>query len=189
MSKPRGRPFQPGNKFGRGRPKGRQNNATLEAQQLLADNAKALTTKCILQAMQGDKAAMRLCMERLVAPRREGSLSFPRMRIKTVADVDRALEQVLKLIAAGQITAVEGESLAQILEHRRVAIEAVEFEQRLRKLEENGANNKGAENETGPETTVGNAGNSDRGERNQPAASGSTVGDRSGRHVRSHRRA
>lgn len=139
MKKIRGRPFQPGNKLGQGRPKGSRNTATLEAQQLLAENAKAITTKCILLAMQGDKIALRLCMERIAAPRRDVNVRFPFTPVKTAADVHAAMERTLQLIATGRLTPAEGELLTRILESRRMAIETVQMEERIAKLEENAA--------------------------------------------------
>lgn len=136
MKKPRGRPFQPGHPGGPGRPKGRKNNTTLEVQQLLGENAKALTTKCIVLAMQGQPAALRLCMDRLIAPHRDAHVRFGGTQIKTAADVDRALERTWKLIARGEIAPAEGESLARILMVRKAMIETAEFDERLRRLEE-----------------------------------------------------
>jgi hypothetical protein len=136
MKKPRGKPFQPGNPGGPGRGKGRKNSVTLETQQLLAEKAKALTTKCMLLAMQGHPVALRLCMERLMAPRRDTTVRVRATRIKTAADVDRALAQVWKRIAGGEITPAEGELLARVLMARTATIETTEFEPRLRRVEE-----------------------------------------------------
>jgi hypothetical protein len=43
----RGRPFQPGSHFGRGRPKGSPNKKTLQAQKLFEDNAAAIMALAI----------------------------------------------------------------------------------------------------------------------------------------------
>ena len=136
MNKPRGRPFRPGNPGGPGRPKGRKNNVTLEVQRLLAEHAKPLLTKCIVKALQGDMTAMRLCIDRLMAPRRDSNLSFAFLRVRTAADVERAQEQLRKLIANGELTPAEGELVARILASRIQTIETVQHEERIRKLEE-----------------------------------------------------
>jgi len=52
----RGRPFEPGNKLGRGRPRGSRNKTTLVAGELLHSYALALMRKAIALALQGDIA-------------------------------------------------------------------------------------------------------------------------------------
>jgi hypothetical protein len=74
MNTPRGRPFPPGNTLGRGRPKGSRNKTKAPGQQLLEDNAELLARKCLVLAMQGDRSAMRLCMERILPARRDTSI-------------------------------------------------------------------------------------------------------------------
>jgi len=63
-----GSPFQPGNRFGRGRPQGSRNKATIALQKMLDGCGESITRKCALMAMQGDPTALRLCMERLIPP-------------------------------------------------------------------------------------------------------------------------
>ena len=50
------------------------------AEALLDGEAEALTRKAIEMAKQGDITAMRLCLDRLVAPRRERCVEFPTAR-------------------------------------------------------------------------------------------------------------
>ena len=52
-----------------GRPVGSRNAATELAQALLDGEADALIRKCVEMALDGDRTAMKLCLERLV-PRR-----------------------------------------------------------------------------------------------------------------------
>ena len=72
----RGKPFEPGNTCGRGRPKGSRNQATIALQHMLDGHGEAITKKCALMALQGDPVALRLCMDRLLAPRREPPAKF-----------------------------------------------------------------------------------------------------------------
>lgn len=74
MSKPRGRPFAPGNTLGRGRPKGSRNKAQSPGQDLLDEYAPHLVRKCISMAMQGDPGALRICMDRISPPRKNASI-------------------------------------------------------------------------------------------------------------------
>lgn len=75
MNRPRGRPFQPSNKYGRGRPKGSRNKATRAAQRLLEEHSEPLVRRCIIEAMKGNMPALRLCMERVY--RRRAKRQFP----------------------------------------------------------------------------------------------------------------
>jgi hypothetical protein len=64
----RGKPFQAGNP---GRPKGSKNATTLLMESLLDGQAQALTQKAIELALTGDMAALRLCLERVLPPRKD----------------------------------------------------------------------------------------------------------------------
>jgi hypothetical protein len=136
MSEPRGRPFQPGNTFGRGRPKGSPNKTTKRMQAMLEKYSDSILGKCIAMALKGDRGALRLCVERLFPARRDGLVQVPRLELQTIADVAASSERVLQSIARGQITPMEGETLSRILEDRRRVIETSELEVRIKELEE-----------------------------------------------------
>ena len=86
MSKPRGRPFSPGNTFGRGRPKGSRNKAKAPGQQLLDQYSESLTRKCIAMALQGDQRALRICMERINPARQDACVQLSLPSIRTAQD-------------------------------------------------------------------------------------------------------
>jgi len=132
----RGRPFQPGNTYGRGRPPGSRNRTTRVCQDTLDSHAESLTKKCLLMAHQGNTTAMRLCMERLLPARRHRLLQFKLPPVKTIADVDAASESVVDAVARGQLTPAEGQSFSLMLEGRRRVIETQELEPRIRALED-----------------------------------------------------
>ena len=71
MNKAPGKPFQHGNTLGRGRPQGSRNKATIALQEMLDGHGESITRRCALLALQGDPTAMRLCMERLIPPRKD----------------------------------------------------------------------------------------------------------------------
>lgn len=136
MNKPRGRPFQPGNKLGRGRPKGSRTKAKSPGHQLLDDYSEHLTRKCIALAMQGDRSALRICMERISPARRDACIQMGLPAIKTAQDVDKAAEKVTQAIRRGDLTPGEGNTMMNILESRSGVIERVQLESRLEKLDE-----------------------------------------------------
>jgi len=131
----RGTPFQQGNKFGRGRPKGSRNKTTRALQQLLNEHAEALMRKCVLMALQGDITALRLCISLLPA-RRQAALQLKLPPVTTTADIAEAHNAVLKGVTSGKLTPAEGQALASIVEARRRVIETQELEARLQRLEE-----------------------------------------------------
>jgi hypothetical protein len=135
MSQVRGRPFAPGNKFGRGRPAGSRNKATAAREQMLDSHGDAITKKCALMALQGDPTALRLCMERLLPPRKQHAVIFKMPPIATAADVGQGFETLLQAVARGQLTPAEGQVIASMLENRRRSIETEELERRMQALE------------------------------------------------------
>ncbi len=132
----RGRPFQPGNKYGRGRPRGSRNKVARVCQDTLDSYAEALTKKCLYLALQGNPTAMRLCMERLTPGRRQRTLQFKMPPVKTIVDVAAASESVVNGVAHGRLTPAEGHAFSAMLEGRRHIIETQEQDQRIRALED-----------------------------------------------------
>jgi len=136
MSKPRGRPFPTGNKIGKGRPQGSRNKPKAPGQTLLDEYVLPLMGKCISMAMQGDRSAMRMCMERVNPTRQGASIRMSLPAIKTAGDIDNAAEKVTQAVRRGNITPAEGGIMMNLLESRSRVIEKVKTESRLEKLEE-----------------------------------------------------
>jgi hypothetical protein len=133
----RGRPFakgQSGNPGGR--PRGSMNRATRAAELLLEGEATALTRKAVELALAGDAAALRLCLDRTVAPRRERSVELALPPIHSAADILGAIKVVGGAVGRGTITPGEAVALSQMIETFLRAIDASDFENRLRRLEE-----------------------------------------------------
>jgi hypothetical protein len=57
-----------------GRPSGSRNRTTLLMESLLEGEAEQLTRKAIDLALDGDITALRLCLERLVPPRKDRTI-------------------------------------------------------------------------------------------------------------------
>jgi hypothetical protein len=131
----RGRPFQPGNRLGRGRPAGSRNRTTRAAQELLENHAENLMRRCLADALQGDKQAQRLCLERLLPPCRERPVGMQAPPITTAEELSRAWEKLWKKMGGGQFTPGEAQTMASMLEGRRRAMDTEDLERRLRRLE------------------------------------------------------
>lgn len=132
----RGRPFERG-KSGNpnGRPKGARNVATLLAEALLDGEADAITRKVIEKALEGDSTALRLCLERLLPPRRGRPVTFRLPEIKNASDAAKASMSLLAACAGGTLSSGEAsEIMALISSHVRI-LETTEIEARLAALE------------------------------------------------------
>jgi hypothetical protein len=128
----RGKPFAPGNP---GRPKGARHRATIAAEALLDGEADKLTRKAIDLALEGDTVALRLCLERLVPPRKERPISVDLPVIEDAKDHPGVIASIFAAVAAGDITPGEAQSLAAVLEQHRRSIEIADVITRLDALE------------------------------------------------------
>jgi uncharacterized protein DUF5681 len=137
--KQHGRPFQKGCSGNpQGRPLGARNAATVIAEQLLDGEAEAITRKVIELAKQGDLTALRLCLERILPPRRERPVNFRLPVINSVDHATKAMAAITTAVANGEMTLTEAAELSRVIESYVRAIEATEIERRLRLLEERG---------------------------------------------------
>jgi hypothetical protein len=135
MNRVRGRPFEPGNTLGRGRPKGSRNKSKSPGQGLFDEYAEHLTRKTISLALAGDKTALRLCMERISPARRDAVIQMNLPAISKAEDLDKAAEKVTQGLRRGIITPVEGNRVMNILEGRLKILETVEFAGRIETVE------------------------------------------------------
>ena len=91
-----------------GRPPGCRNHATRTAETLLDGEAEALTRKAVALALSGDALALRLCLDRVIAPRRDRPVHFDLPPIADIADVANAMAAVTATVAEGAITPARG---------------------------------------------------------------------------------
>jgi hypothetical protein len=136
VKKPRGRPFEPGNAFGRGRPKGSRNRDAAPAKKLLEEYTPHLTRKLIALALEGNGSALRICMERIMPPPRDACVPITLPKIKSAEDVASAAEKVTRGIGNGVLSPSEGETIMNILESQSRVIENAGTEKRVQKLED-----------------------------------------------------
>ena len=142
MSGLRGRPFAPGNTFGRGRPKGSSNKTNSQGDDLLGQYADSVKRKCVAMALQGNPQALRMCMERISPRRLDARIQLSWPKIRSAHDVEKAAEKITQAIQRGKISPLEGSKMMSILETRSRFMENANFESRLEKLEENLARSK-----------------------------------------------
>ena len=118
-----------------GRVLGSRNRATVIAEQLLDCEVRSLTRKALEMAMSGDAAAMRLCLDRIIGPRRERPLNFTLPPIEGAADLHTAMAAITGAVGRGELTTGEAWELSQVVDTFVRAIDATDFEHRLQRLE------------------------------------------------------
>lgn len=135
-----GRPFAKGRSGNPGgRPRGRRNAATLMAELLLEGQSEALAQKAVERALDGSDLALKLCLDRILAPRRERSVNFALPPIDSPADLAAALGAIAAAVAEGALTPGEACNLSQVAATFIRAIETADFERRLQAVERHDA--------------------------------------------------
>jgi len=119
-----------------GKPRGARHRTTLAAEALLDGEAEALTRKVVEMALAGDSTAMRLCLDRILPPRRERPFNFKLPALQSAGDAAGAMAAIASAVASAEITAGEAGELAKLVEAFVRALEASELDQRLRALEQ-----------------------------------------------------
>ena len=127
----RGKPFAAGNP---GRPKGARCRATIAAEALLDGEAESLTRKAVELALAGDTVALRLCLERLVPPRRDRPVVFNLPAVTRAGDHPEAIAAIISAVSAGELTPTEGEALAGLIERHRRSVEDISIDELLARI-------------------------------------------------------
>jgi hypothetical protein len=108
----------------------------MAVEQLLDGEAEALTRKLVEKALEGDVAALRLCFDRLLPPRRDRPVVFELPKIESAKDALAASSAILAACAAGKLSPSEAaEVMALVATHARM-FEVTETEAGLTALEE-----------------------------------------------------
>jgi hypothetical protein len=136
---PKGR-FQKGQS---GNPKGRalgsRNKATQNAELLLDGEAEALTRRALELALEGDRAALKLCLERIIPPRRSRPVPLGVPPVSGTGDLGATMAAITNAAIAGRITPGEAAELARVVEIFVRAVETSDFDRRLEELEQRNA--------------------------------------------------
>ena len=134
--KQRGRPFEKGTSGNpSGRPRGSRNATTLALEVLLDGQAQALTQKAIDLALTGDIPALRLCLDRILPPRKDRPVSFTLPPINRAQDAAAVASAVLAAVASGEITPTDAAEVGKLIDSFVKAFETAELAERLERLE------------------------------------------------------
>src|SRR5690242_16581472 len=119
-----------------GKPKGARHRVTLAAEALLDGEAEGLSRKAVELALQGDTVALRLCLERILPPRKDRPAPVRLPTLETAADAAQATAAIVQAVAAGELTPSEATELSKLVEIFARTLEVSEFETRLAALEQ-----------------------------------------------------
>ena len=97
--------------------------------------AGALTTKAIELALAGDMAALRLCIDRLLPPRKDRPISFALPDMSGPQHAVSTMSAVLAAVAAGDITPSEAGEIGKLIEMYVRTVEANDLAKRIEQLE------------------------------------------------------
>ena len=129
----RGRPFAPGNP---GRPHGARHHVTRAVEVLMEGEHERLTRIAIDKALDGDTAALRLCLDRIARPRRDAPISIELPPVRSAAEAAEASASVLASVARGEVTPDEAGRIMALLEAHKSILAAGDLELRIAALEE-----------------------------------------------------
>jgi hypothetical protein len=134
--KQRGAPFQKGRSGNpKGKPIGARHKATVLAEKLMQDDAKAIVAAVLTAAKAGDMTAARLVLDRIAPVRRGRPVCLDLPKIETASEVAAAMAALVLAMASGEVTPEEAATVASVFEVRRKALETEEFERRLNEIE------------------------------------------------------
>jgi Family of unknown function (DUF5681) len=118
-----------------GKPPGARNKTTLAMEALLDGEADAIVRKAIEKAKEGDTTALRMCLERIVPPRKDRPVGFTFPPIKTAADALAATGALVAAVANGDITPSEAAELSKLLDGFVKSLEVTDLAERIAELE------------------------------------------------------
>ena len=119
----------------KGKAMGSRHKATLLAESLLDQEAATLTRKAIELALSGDITALKLCLERIISPRKQRAIAIDCEPIEATGST-KWISTILQKVTSGELTPHEGEGLAKLIEIYMKAVETEDIEKRLQALEE-----------------------------------------------------
>lgn len=129
--------FAPGNQLG-GKPVGARHKVTLAIEALLEGQHEALTQAAITKALEGDTTALRLCLDRIAPPRRDGPISITLPPVRSAAQAVEASAALLAAVACGEVTPDEAGRVMALLTAHKAIVEAGDLEGRITALETKG---------------------------------------------------
>jgi hypothetical protein len=118
-----------------GKPKGARNKATLVLEAILDGDAPELMRTAVAMAKTGDQQMMRLCLERLIPPRKDRPVQFELPPVNNSADAAQAMLAIVRATANGEISPCEASEVSRVIQNFSEVLKTNELEQRIAALE------------------------------------------------------
>ncbi len=119
--KSRGRPFQPGNTMGKGRPKGSRNKTSALVKNLLAEHAEQFTAKLIQLGNKGNLGALKLAFGILCSNPSEEPITWTMPPVENAGDLVPTYSALLEATTSGELTARQAQEIKSILDSMLIA--------------------------------------------------------------------
>ena len=94
-----------------------------------------MSRKAVELALNGDVSALRLCLDRIVPPRKDRPVCFELPVMTESKDAVTAAAAIVAAVAAGELTPTEAAELGKLVDSYARTLQAVEFEERISRLE------------------------------------------------------
>lgn len=120
----------------KGCPSGSRNHATIMAQKLIDDKSEGIINKAVDLANNGDPSMIRLCVERLVPPRKSSPVKIDLPDFSDITDLPTVTKAVADATSSGELTPEEADRIMKIFDRHLKALELADLEIRVKALEE-----------------------------------------------------
>ena len=118
-----------------GRSKGSRHRVSTLVDGMIEHEAEALTQKALELAKGGHERLLVACLDRLAPVRKSRPIQLDLPSVETAGNILKAQAVVVGAVARGELDTSEGKAMADILETKRRALGAVEFDKRITALE------------------------------------------------------
>jgi len=118
-----------------GKKPGTRNATTVALETLLDGEAGKLTRKAIRMALAGDPTMMRLCIERVIPPRKDRPINFELPPLATTQDASLAMLKILEGVSRGELTPNEAGEISKVIENYAETVRLSDLEQRISEME------------------------------------------------------
>ena len=118
-----------------GAPRGSRHWATRMAEALIDGEGDQIVRKTIELALGGDVNALKICMDRLLPPRKDRPVRFDQPRITDAASLLTAHAEVLRAAAEGELSPEEASEISALLKEHREMLQLTEIADRIAAIE------------------------------------------------------
>ena len=118
-----------------GRPQGSRHTVSILLDNLLSEEAEALTKKAIKMAKAGDRQTLRALLDKLIPNRKDSPVSIKLPEIGSTSDLSKVTSSLLSAVGDGQLTPSEAAGVARLVEVHAKTIQLAEIEARLTEVE------------------------------------------------------